>query len=147
MPFNEFVDNDEHAAKAGKFFYEKNIDLLLCIESTWSDDNYVIDILEYTNAPIILWAVPGMQTGSLCGFHQLGVVLRELDMKHEIFYGDIGDINIQKKVISFAKAAGLKNYLRKSKLGLIGYRVPGMTEVTFDELELKRKFGPRTLNL
>lgn len=142
FPFCEFVDNDERAVQAGDFFYEKKIDLLLCIESTWSNDNYVIDILEYTNAPLVLWAMPGMETGSLCGFHQLGVVLHELDRKHEIFYGPVNDKNIQKKIITFAKAAGLKNYLRKSKLGLIGYRVRGMTEVAFDELELKRKFGP-----
>ncbi|MHB8279259.1 MAG: hypothetical protein ACYDIA_16640 [Candidatus Humimicrobiaceae bacterium] len=142
FPFSEFVDNDESAAKAGDFFYEKKIDLLLCIETTWSNDNYVIDILEYTNAPLMLWAMPGMETGSLCGFHQLGVVLHELDRKHEIFYGPVNDENIQKKIITFANAAGLKNYLRKSKLGLIGYRVPGMTEVAFDEFELKRKFGP-----
>lgn len=142
FPFSEFVDNDEGAAKAGDFFYEKKIDLLLCIETTWSNDNYVIDILEYTNAPLMLWAMPGMETGSLCGFHQLGVVLHELDRKHEIFYGPVNDKNIQKKIIIFANAAGLKNYLRKSKLGLIGYRVPGMTEVAFDEFELKRKFGP-----
>lgn len=142
FPFSEFVDNDESAAKAGDFFYEKKIDLLLCIETTWSNDNYVIDILEYTNAPLMLWAMPGMETGSLCGFHQLGVVLHELDRKHEIFYGPVNDKNIQKKIITFANAAGLKNYLRKSKLGLIGYRVPGMTEVAFDEFELKRKFGP-----
>ncbi|MCX6383657.1 MAG: hypothetical protein NTV16_04115 [Actinobacteria bacterium] len=142
FPFSEFVDSDESAAKAGDFFYEKKIDLLLCIETTWSNDNYVIDILEYTNAPLMLWAMPGMETGSLCGFHQLGVVLHELDRKHEIFYGPVNDKNIQKKIITFANAAGLKNYLRKSKLGLIGYRVPGMTEVAFDEFELKRKFGP-----
>ncbi|MHB1376957.1 MAG: hypothetical protein ACYCXB_05965 [Candidatus Humimicrobiaceae bacterium] len=142
FPFSEFIDNDGSAAKAGDFFYEKKIDLLLCIETTWSNDNYVIDILEYTNAPLVLWAMPGMETGSLCGFHQLGVVLHELDRKHEIFYGPVNDKNIQKKIITFANAAGLKNYLRKSKLGLIGYRVPGMTEVAFDEFELKRKFGP-----
>ncbi|MCL4377338.1 MAG: hypothetical protein M1409_02970 [Actinobacteria bacterium] len=146
LPFNEFVDNSVSANMAGEFFYEKKIDLLLCIESTWSNDDHVIDILEYTNTPLILWAMPGMQTGSLCGFHQLGVVLHELGRKHEIFYGDVGDVNIQKKVISLAKAAGLKNYLRKSKFGLIGYRVPGMTEVTFDEFELKRKFGPRIMH-
>ena len=51
------------------------------------------------------------------------MVLQELDRKHEIFYGDIDNINIQKKVISFAKAEELKNYLRKSKPGFIGYRV------------------------
>ncbi|MEI7616771.1 MAG: hypothetical protein WCJ54_08665, partial [Actinomycetota bacterium] len=52
FPFGEFIDSDESAGKAGEFFYEKKIDLLLCIETTWSSDSHVIDMLEYTNAPL-----------------------------------------------------------------------------------------------
>lgn len=144
--FNEIIDNDYKAAKAGQFFYENNIDVLLTIQSTWSNDYYIVDILEFIDVPVILWAVPGMENGSLCGIHQLGVVLFEIDKKYNIFYGEINDVSIHKKIISYAKAASLKKYLRKQKIGLIGYRTTGMTEVTFDELELKKKFGPRIVH-
>ncbi len=146
IPFNEIIDDDNKAEIAGKYFYDKEIDVLLTVEVTWANDYFIVDILEYIDVPIILWAIPGMDNGSLCGCHQLGVVLTEIGKKYEIFYGDIRDKKIHKRALSFSKAAGLKKFLRKQKIGLIGYRVPGMTEVTFDELELKRKFGPRVIH-
>ena len=146
ISFNEIVDSDERTAKAGNYFYENKVDVLLAVESTWSNDYHIVDILEYIDVPVVLWAVPGMENGSLCSVHQLGVVLYELSKKYEIFYGDIGDKKIHSKILSYSKAVSLKKYLRKKKIGLIGYRVPGMTEVTFDELELKRKFGPRIIH-
>lgn len=146
IPFGEIVDSDDKAANAGNYFYENKIDVLITVESTWSSDYHIIDILEYIDVPIILWAIPGMENGSLCSVHQLGVVLSELGKKYEIFYGDINDKEIHHKVLSYSKTASLKKYLRKQKIGLIGYRVPGMTEVTFDELELKMKFGPRVIH-
>jgi len=146
VPFDEIIDSDDKAAKAGDYFYNNKIDVLLAIESTWSNDYHIVDILEYIDVPVILWAIPGMENGSLCSIHQLGVVLSEIGKKYEIFYGDIGDKEIHKKILSYSKATALKKYLRKQKIGLIGYRVPGMTEVTFDEMELKRKFGPRVIH-
>jgi len=146
IAFNEIVDSDEKASRAGNFFCDNKIDALLAVESTWSNDYHIVDILEYVDVPVVLWAIPSMENGSLCGFHQLGVVLYELGKKYKIFYGDINDKKIHSKILSYSKAASLKKYLRKQKIGLIGYRIPGMTEVTFDELELKRKFGPRVIN-
>jgi len=146
IAFNEIVDSDDKASRAGNDFYNNKIDVLLAIESTWSNDYHIIDVLEYVDVPVILWAIPGMENGSLCGMHQLGVVLSELGKKYEIFYGDVSNKKIHKKILSYSKAASLKKYLRKQKIGLIGYRVSGMTEVTFDEIELKRKFGPRVIH-
>jgi len=146
VSYSGIVDNDQDMVKAGQHFYQENIDVLLIIQTTWSNDYYVTDLLEYVDVPVCLWAIPGMENGSLCGVHQLGVVLAEINKKYEIFYGEIDDEKIHLNILSFCKAAGLKKYLRKQKIGLIGYRVPGMTEVTFDELELKRKFGPRVIH-
>jgi L-fucose isomerase-like protein len=146
LSFNEIIDDDRKTEKAGQFFYENNIDVLLSIQTTWSNDYHIMDILEYVDVPVILWAIPGMENGSLCGIHQLGVVLSEIEKKYVIFFGEIDDVPTHNKIISFAKAAALKKYLRKQKLGLIGYRTTGMTEVTFDEFELKKKFGPRIVH-
>lgn len=146
IPFMKIVDNDDRSTEAGAFFYQKEIDVLLAIESTWSNDYHITDILEYVDVPVILWAIPGMESGSLCGLHQLGVVLYELGKKYQILYGDISDKNVHSKILSYSRAASLKRYLRKQKIGLIGYRVHGMTEVSYDELELKRKFGPRIIH-
>lgn len=143
IPFEKIIDNDPTAKEAGIYFKEKSIDVLVAIQSSWSNDYHIVDILEHIDVPVALWAMPGMENGSLCGIHQLGVFLYEIEKKYKIFYGEIKDKKIQEEIISFCRASGLKNFLRKQKIGLIGYRVNGMTEVTFDEFELKRKFGPR----
>jgi len=146
IPFNEIVDNDEKAAKAGDYFYNHKIDVLLAIQSTWSNDYHVIDILEYVDVAVVLWAIPGMENGSLCGIHQLGVVLCELGEKYQIFFGNLNDKKVHSKILAYAKACALKKYLRTQKIGLVGYRIPGMTEVTFDEFELKKALGPRVVH-
>jgi L-arabinose isomerase len=46
----------------------------------------------------------------------------------------------------YTKAASLKRKLRRTLLALIGYRVKGMSEVSFDELELKFLLGPRLVH-
>jgi L-fucose isomerase-like protein len=83
----------------------------------------------------------------MCGSQQLGYVLRELGHPSRFVFGDAGDTAIRDRVLKFARAATLAQALRKTRLGLIGYRVPGMTEVTFDELELKSLLGPRVVHL
>jgi len=144
--FNKVIDNDNCSKEAGLYFRENNIDLLIAVYASWSNDFHLVDMLEYIDVPLVLWALPGMETGSLCGIHQLGVVLFFLKKKYKIFFGALDDKNIHNQVLSYCRAAGLKNYLRKQKIGLFGYRVHGMTEVTFDELELKNKFGPRIVH-
>lgn len=144
--YPKVVNNNLDMKKAGHFFYQEKADVMLVMQTTWSDDYHVTDLLEYIDVPVCLWAIPGMENGSLCGVFQLGVVLSEIDKKYEIFFGDINDKKIHAQIVSYCRAVGLKSYLRKQRIGLVGYRVPGMTEVTFDELELKRKFGPRLIH-
>lgn len=146
IPFKEIVDSDLKAKKAGNFFYENDIDCLLIIEATYSYDFLALDILEYINVPIILWAIPGMDNGSLCGCQLLGVSLFEIGKDYKIFYSKVTDKKTHNKILSYSKASFLKRYLRTQKIGLIGYRMEGMTYVTFDEYELKNKFGPRVVH-
>jgi len=144
--FNKVIDDDICSKEAGLYFRENDIDVLIAVYASWSNDFHLVDMLEYADVPLVLWALPGMETGSLCGIHQLGVVLFELKKKYKIFYGKLEDENLHYKILSFCRAAALKRYLRRLKIGFIGYRVHGMTEVAFDELELKSKFGPRVVH-
>ena len=142
----DVVCDDKTVAAAMSKFKEKEIDLLCLIEATWSEDYLVTDMLRQIDVPVIIWALPGIHTGSLCGSQQLCSVLKELDMKYKFVYGDIGENKVHQKVLNYSQAVALKRVLKTSRLGLIGYRVKGMTEVTFDELEMMSVFGPRTIH-
>lgn len=144
---DEMVEDEKSALKVAETFRKADIDLLCVVEATWSSDYLVLDILEEVDVPIITWALPGINTGSLCGTQQLNCVLKELRKTYKFVYGGVEEENVYQKIRRYARAVSLKNYLRKTRLGLVGYRVPGMTEVTFDEYELKSLLGPRVVHL
>jgi len=120
--------------------------VLCMIEGTWSSDYLVLDILEEVNVPIITWGLPGIRKGSLCGVQQLDCVLTELRKPYKFIYGSVEEKEPYEKIERYAIASALRRFLRRARLGLVGYRVRGMTEVTFDELELKSLFGLRVVH-
>jgi L-fucose isomerase-like protein len=61
-------------------------------------------------------------------------------------YGPAGDADAITAIRRYAVAVNLAADLRKARLGLVGYRVPGMTEVAFDEFEFKAVLGPRVIH-
>ena len=140
------VENELSAIRVAEKFKKEDIDVICVIEGTWSSDYLVLDILERVNVPIITWGIPGIRKGSLCGVQQLDYVLTELKKPYKFIYGDVDEEGPYRIIESYAKAVTLKRKLRKILLGLVGYRIRGMTEVTFDELELKSLLGPRVVH-
>ncbi|MBP8933057.1 MAG: hypothetical protein KBG67_01340 [Candidatus Atribacteria bacterium] len=132
---------------AANFFANHDFDLLCVGVGTWSEDHYLLDFLEYYNKPVVLWALPAVESGSLCGVQQICCVLKELDKPYFYVYGEPEDIKVHQKIHEISMAVALLNYLRRSRIGVIGGRVKGMTEIAYDELEIKAKTGVRIVNL
>lgn len=143
---DEMVEDEKSALKVAEKFKKADMDVICVVEGTWSSDYLVLDILGKVDVPIITWGIPGIRKGSLCGVQQLDCVLTELKKPYKFIYGDVDEKEPYKRIESYAKAAFLKRVLQKARLGLVGYRIKGMTEVTFDELELKSLFGPRIVH-
>lgn len=125
----------------------KEFDILCVCVGTWSEDHHLLDLLDYYDRPVVLWAFPAVETGSLCGVQQICCVLKELDKEYFYVYGHPGDENVHREIAGFARAAALKNRLRHTKIGTIGGRIKGMTEIAFDEFEIKDRTGIRIVNL
>jgi len=145
VPNDNPVHDSKTATKAGNRFRDARVDLMCLPLATWSSDYVVLDMLEQRDAPVITWAFPGVNTGSLCGCQQIDCVLRELDKEYRFVYGETP--RAKKEILDYSRAITLRNKLRLVKLGLIGYRTQGMTEVTFDEYALKSVFGPRIIHM
>jgi len=143
---DKIVEDEKSALKIAEKFKKENIDIICVVEGTWSSDYLVLDILERIDVPIITWGIPGIRKGSLCGIQQLDCVLTELGKPYKFVYGEMDKEEPYRKIESYAKAAFLKRALREAQLGMVGYRIKGMTEVTFDELELKSLLGPRIVH-
>jgi len=142
----EIVEDENLAHRAAQKFKGEDVDVICLVEGTWSSDYLALDILEEVDVPIITWGLPGIRKGSLCGVQQLDCVLTELKRPYKFIYGSIEKKEPYEKIEKYVKAACLKRILRKVRLGLVGYRIRGMTEVTFDELELKSLLGPRIVH-
>ena len=120
--------------------------LLICI-ATWSEDHHLLDLLSYIDKPEILRAYPARETGSLCCAHQIGAVFTDIGKKYEFVYGDADDKECAVQTKKIATAFSLANCMSHVRVGAIGGRVKGMTEIAYDEFAIKQKLGARIVNI
>lgn len=120
--------------------------LLICI-ATWSEDHHLLDLLSYVDKPIILRAYPAVDTGSLCCAHQIGAVFTDIGKGYEFVYGDADNVACATKTKDIATAYALKTCMGRVRMGAIGGRVKGMTEIAYDEFSIKQKLGSRIVNI
>ncbi len=135
------------AVKAGKFFYDQRADAVCVLAASWFEDYLVLDLLEECDTPVIAWARPGMETGSLCGMQQLGFILRQLEKSYCFLFDRVGAPEALKQAREFAAASAVCRQLRRARIGILGHPIRGMTEITGNELALKKLFGPRVVGI
>jgi len=140
------IEDEASAVAVGRRFYDQRVPVIVLAAATWSADPNMLDMLEECDVPVVTWAFPGMNTGSMCGCQQFCCVLKELGKPYRFVFGTADDPDVITRIADYAAAVNLAAALRKTRMGLVGYRVPGMTEVTFDELELKALIGPRIVH-
>ena len=127
----------------------KNCDagvLMICI-ATWSEDHHLLDLLSLVDKPVILRAYPARDTGSLCCAHQIGAVFTDIGKSYEFIYGEPDDDACAEKAKKIAIPYALADCMGKVRMGAIGGRVKGMTEIAYDEFSIKQKLGARIVNI
>ena len=120
-------------------------DMLVFLPVCWFEDYLVTDFIEECGTPLLLWALPGMETGSLCGCQQLGTFLKYLEHPFFHVFGEVGDREIVHEALKYFRASALYSRLRRSRIGLCGSRVNGMTHTSPNEFMLKKSLGPRVI--
>ena len=120
--------------------------LMICI-ATWSEDHHLLDLLSYVDKPVILRANPARDTGSLCCAHQIGAVFTDIGKKYEFIYGYADDAECAERAVKIASPYSLITAMSRVRVGAIGGRVKGMTEIAYDEFAIKEKLGSRVVNI
>jgi L-fucose isomerase-like protein len=141
------VNTPERSRLAGRKAAEEHIDVLVIVTASWFEDYLVLDLLEECNVPILLWSLPGMETGALCGSQQLTMYLKYLEIPYNCVYGPLENGDNLTKAIKFLRAAALRSRCRRARIGLLGNHVKGMTDAAVNELALKKDIGPRIVSL
>ena len=133
--------------KAAQILKKEDFDVLLICIATWSEDHHLLDLLSYIDKPVILRAYPAFDTGSLCCAHQIGAVFTDIGKRYEFVYGDADDKACAQKTVGIALPYALAGIMSKARVGAVGGRVQGMTEIAYDEFSIKEKLGARVINI
>lgn len=139
------VGTPDQAVAAGRRAAEEHVDAVAFAVASWFEDYLVLDMLEECSTPLLLWPLPGMETGALCGTQQLTAYLRQLDRPFLSVFGEADDQECLKKALAFLRAAALKARLRRCRIGMAGHHLNGMTHAAPNEFSLKKVVGPRVV--
>ena len=141
------IDDPDKSVAAGRIAAQSHVHAVALAATSWFEDYLVLDLLEECSKPVLFWSLPGMETGALCGTQQLTAYLKQLDAPNRALYGDLRLQDAQKQAEAFLRAAALMHRLRRARVGFGGHRVAGMTEVSANEIALKKTLGPRIVPL
>lgn len=139
------LETSDQAAAAGRKFAEEHVDAVAGVATSWYEDYLVLDLLEECPVPILLWSLPGMETGALCGTQQLTCFLKQLGWPYEAVFGELTEAAAWSRARAYVRAAALRARLRRARIGLAGQRIGGMTHTSPNEFLLKKALGPRVV--
>jgi L-fucose isomerase-like protein len=127
--------------------HQSNIDALLLQVATFPDGEAPARLAQALKVPIVVHSLPEpaldreVSMNSLCGANMITYTLTALDVPHTFAHGDVQDETVQRKLLAQVDGAMALAALRRTRIGLIGYRAPGFYPCAFDELLLRRVLG------
>lgn len=140
------IDGADAAAGAGRRMAETHVEAIVLAAVSWFEDFLVTDLVEEHRVPLLLWALPGMETGALCGSQQATAMLKQLEaVPYGNVFGELDDAACGAEARRFVAAAALAARLRRTRVGMAGHHVNGMTHTAPNEMALKRAIGPRVV--
>jgi L-fucose isomerase-like protein len=137
---------EEDAESLAEQFHAQKIDVLVVQYGTFALGTLIPILADRLPVPIILWGVPEpsldgikLRSNSFCGINMNAHTLMRLGRKYDYVFC-APEEGPEALLPSFRVIHCLKR-LRRVRLGLVGYRVPGFYTSTFDELGLRRLLG------
>ncbi len=123
---------------------DPQVDAVILFSGTWVWAAHLVGaIRDYasTGKGVLLWTHPGSQGWRPVGGLVLHGGLLEIGVPQKFVYGAADDHSTIEKIVSYARAAHLKNWLNLSTLGTFGGRGMGQTCGVADPSQWMRVFG------
>jgi L-fucose isomerase-like protein len=120
------------------------VDMVVLFSGTWVwAAHLVAAIRDYvmSGKAVLLWTHPGSQGWRPVGGLVMHGGLLEIGVPHKFVYGGADDQDSIDKIVSYAQAARLKNFLNMSTMGTFGGRGMGQTCGVADPSQWMRVFG------
>jgi L-fucose isomerase-like protein len=123
---------------------DPQVDAVILFSGTWVWAAHLVGaIRDYasTGKGVLLWTHPGSQGWRPVGGLVLHGGLLEIGVPHKFVYGAADDRQALERIVSYARAAHLKDWLNLSTLGSFGGRGMGQTCGVADPSQWMRVFG------
>jgi L-arabinose isomerase len=127
-----------------KFKKMDDLDAVILFSGTWVWAAHLIGAIRdfsFTGKGILIWTVPGSQGWRPVGGLVLQGALKEVGIKHRLVYGSYDDPQEIGRMVSYCRAAHMRNKLNMSTLGAFGGRGMGQTCGVADPSQWMKTFG------
>lgn len=148
---NKTVWDPADAMEEGTFISKGEPDLLLVLHASWVLDSLQFVLQNTVDCPMVMWAVPYINTFSLACVQHFSSILKQRGMSCNYLYGLPGDKALQDKLMILAAAARAQHSIKKARVALIGprqtWRVAGPQDSTVEEWDFAKKFGTNIVHI
>lgn len=130
-----------------RFLTQERVDVLIIQIGTFPDGEAPLTLAERLRVPIIVHSLPepdlAQEVGlnSFCGANLTTYTLTAMDYPHTSLHGDPRRAEVLEALEAQVRAALALADMKRSRLGLVGFRAPGFYPCVFDELLLRRQLG------
>ena len=154
--FDDKALTDHCAARdAAVSLLGEDVTAVVGLMGTWTSPAVSLSgLLELPHLPLAIWGF-GMytdqgrleSTGSFVALNVIKGCLARMEMPAKYVSGDVDDRDKLQDMGAFCRAAGAKQALRRSRLGLIGYSAMSIYPGTFDHALIRAKVGPEIVQM
>jgi len=138
------ASKEEAIAALREMKHNEEVDAVVLFSGTWVWAAHLVGaIRDYasTGKGVLLWTHPGSQGWRPVGGLVMHGGLLEIGAPHKFVYGAADDRDTVDKIVGYARAAHLKNWLNLSTIGTFGGRGMGQTCGVADPSQWMRMFG------
>jgi L-fucose isomerase-like protein len=148
LPCPTLLESEADIPAIVDFFAAHNPDLLCLIPGNFTLDHIMPLLAQALKLPTVLWGLPTLEAwGALVAVQQTVFPFKELNLPFRFVTGRLDDPQVWEAVVPYAQAAFMQQRLRGLRIGMMGWRAQGMSDVVFDELALREAFGVQIVNL
>ncbi|HEV2395771.1 MAG TPA: hypothetical protein VGS27_02360 [Candidatus Sulfotelmatobacter sp.] len=138
------ASKEEAIAAMRRMKHDEEVDAVVLFSGTWVWAAHLVGaIRDYasTGKAVVLWTHPGSQGWRPVGGLVMHGGLLEIGVPHKFVYGAADDPETVAKILSYVRAAHMKNWLNLATIGTFGGRGMGQTCGVADPSQWMRVFG------
>jgi len=138
------ASKEEARAALKRMKDDDNVDCVILFSGTWVWAAHLIGAIRdfaMTGKGVLIWTHPGSQGWRPVGGLVMHGALMEVGIPHKFVYGSADDSSAIDRIVSFCRAAHMKQWLNMSTIGTFGGRGMGQTCGVADPSQWMRMFG------